>query len=377
MGRFFEGRNQKWILEDGWHDHGWWIIWVWGKTRFLVELKCWIKGVRKSEEICVGFRFVQAQKRNRGRNKSRRVDLQAFYGSVWPFGLLPIWLWKGRIKWIFKLKIISPLLTPALARLSFPDWEHLIIQVHHGVVLPGFFSLQHQKKDAKNIGIWKAGDSKKHQISVAIHVPKQQKNAYCIWCMVTPLKNDGKNVKLQIPRVSSLQQPAIRLFGLHGRCRMTSYRIAARPFKLESCRCFFGTPKKKPETHSFQCLPPPQQLGFSLLCRCFVFGPAQTVGVLFCWRKKRPKPIQNDSLGEALDRFFCISSWTVQWRFQASHSEGKACGVFQVNSLLEKTHTHTHTSCLGVGVRLFFGKTGGFCGSFVLRCLCLVGLPND
>lgn len=206
-----------------------------------------------------------------------------------------------------------------------------------------FFFASTPKKDAKNIGIWKAGDSKKHQISVAIHVPKQQKNAYCIWCMVTPLKNDGKNVKLQIPRVSSLQQPAIRLFGLHGRCRMTSYRIAARPFKLESCRCFFGTPKKKPETHSFQCLPPPQQLGFSLLCRCFVFGPAQTVGVLFCWRKKRPKPIQNDSLGEALDRFFCISSWTVQWRFQASHSEGKACGVFQVNSLLEKTHTHTHT----------------------------------
>lgn len=157
-------------------------------------------------------------------------------------------------------------------------------------------------------------------------------------------------MKLQIPRVSSLQQPAIRLFGLHGRCRLiltTEWLLdlsSTTHGNSESCRFFLWHPQKKTETNSFQCLSPPNGLDFLFCCRCFVFGPAQTVGVLFCWRKKRPKPIQNDSLREALDRFFCISSFERSNGGKVSGQPQWGCSLRGVPSEFISLKKHTHTN---------------------------------
>ena len=66
---------------------------------------------------------------------------------------------KGCIKEIVKLERLSSdnhfSLLPCKKKTNnrnmaeFPGWEHLIIQVHYGVVLPSFVLFQHQKKNGE------------------------------------------------------------------------------------------------------------------------------------------------------------------------------------------------------------------------------------
>lgn len=141
-----------------------------------------------------------------------------------------------------------------------------------------------------------------------------------------------------------------------------NYRMAARPFKYDTWQ--FGIlpifmwhpPKQNTWNPQFSVSLSPQQLGFSLFVAAVLFlAQPKRLGFCFVGAKKGRSPIQTDSLGEALDRFFCISSLCRQMAVtgKASHSEGAACGVCQVNSLLEK-HTHTQMVSWG-GCQIFFG----------------------
>ncbi len=131
---------------------------TWGKNMCF----CWNwklnKKVQKKNlrKFIAGFCFVP-QKKNRGRNQITEV----FDGSIWCNSVVAHKLvGKGCIKEIVKLERLSsdnhfsllPCKKKKRNMAEFPGWEHLIIQVHYGVVLPSFVLLQHQKKTAKKIG---------------------------------------------------------------------------------------------------------------------------------------------------------------------------------------------------------------------------------
>lgn len=168
------------IMDDGLYGCG-------EKHVFLVKLKCWIKGVRKSEEICVGFRFVQAQKRNRGRNKSRGVRRSS--GFLW--NCLTFRVVAHRVverTYQMNLQVKNHLTTshscPRKAefpRLGAPDnssspWS-----------CPARFlaSTPKIKMEYGRLGIQKTTKFSWPSICQNNQKIKQ------IWCMVTPLKNDG------------------------------------------------------------------------------------------------------------------------------------------------------------------------------------------
>lgn len=139
-----------------------------------------------------------------------------------------------------------------------------------------------------------------------------------IWYKVTSIKKWRIKCEATDPHGEFSPTTSKGQFGLHGRCRMISYRMA---FKYDTWQFgilpvfYVAPPQTKHQKPTFFSVSlPPTAWIFSFVAAVLFLPSPNGWGFVLLAQKKAESPIQNDSLGEALDRFFCISSWTVQWR---------------------------------------------------------------